>query len=201
MDNSAQEKLFKVGTELFARKGLAGVSIREIAKAAEVNSSLISYHFEGKEGLYKLILEEQFRPIEQLAQNMSNLQMCSQKQRLKFYAESVAHIHRQRPFLLRFLTSELVNPTSYFESVVEKHITSIFRFINNALAEGIKNGEFSKSLNIEHATISLAGIMNFYFIVKPLASRFITITAESDFKYIQDALDIYLKGITRRDDK
>ena len=47
-NRDAKDKLLAAGTELFAKKGFAGVSIRELAEAAGVNSALISYHFGGR---------------------------------------------------------------------------------------------------------------------------------------------------------
>lgn len=42
----------------FAQKGLSGTSIRDIARDAEANSSMISYYFSSKEGLYQECLRE-----------------------------------------------------------------------------------------------------------------------------------------------
>lgn len=39
-------------SELFALNGFSGTSIRDIAKAADVNVSAINYHFQNKENLY-----------------------------------------------------------------------------------------------------------------------------------------------------
>lgn len=50
--------LLEAGKHLFAQKGLSGTSIRDIASAAKVNSSMISYYFDGKEGLYKQCIED-----------------------------------------------------------------------------------------------------------------------------------------------
>jgi len=41
----------------FADKGLAGARVSEIAARAGVNKQLISYHFDGKEGLYRALAE------------------------------------------------------------------------------------------------------------------------------------------------
>ena len=54
----AADKLIKAGTSLFADKGYHETSVRDIAKLAGVNPSLINYHFGGKEELYRTILEE-----------------------------------------------------------------------------------------------------------------------------------------------
>ena len=45
---------------LFARKGLNGVSTRELAKASGSNITMISYYFGGKTGLYEAVLRDVF---------------------------------------------------------------------------------------------------------------------------------------------
>jgi AcrR family transcriptional regulator len=48
--------ILDVATRLFAKLGLDKCSTREIAKQSDINVSLISYYFGGKEGLYKEVL-------------------------------------------------------------------------------------------------------------------------------------------------
>jgi len=60
MENDPKLRIIDVATELFAQKGYAAVGVREIAKDAEVNISMISYYFGGKVGLLKYIIEEFF---------------------------------------------------------------------------------------------------------------------------------------------
>jgi AcrR family transcriptional regulator len=48
--------ILDVATRLFAKLGLDKCSTREIAKHSDINVSLISYYFGGKEGLYKEVL-------------------------------------------------------------------------------------------------------------------------------------------------
>ena len=56
--NAARKLLLAAARHLFARRGLTGTSIRDIADEAGLNSSLISYYFDGKEGLYRACIEE-----------------------------------------------------------------------------------------------------------------------------------------------
>ena len=49
---STKDKILKTAHKLFAEKGLAGVSVRELANECDVNIAAINYHFTNKENLY-----------------------------------------------------------------------------------------------------------------------------------------------------
>ena len=50
--------LLDAAKELFATKGYSGTKVRDIVQKAKVNVSLISYHFGGKEGIYREVLTQ-----------------------------------------------------------------------------------------------------------------------------------------------
>src|SRR5947209_3394035 len=54
----SKEALVKSAKAIFAKKGFDGATVKDLADAAGVNVSLVSYYFGGKEGLYKNCLEE-----------------------------------------------------------------------------------------------------------------------------------------------
>lgn len=51
-----KQKIMEIARVLFANQGFEGTSIREIAKAAEVNIASVNYHFSNKENLFNEIL-------------------------------------------------------------------------------------------------------------------------------------------------
>ena len=51
----------------FAAKGLAGARVSEIAARAGVNKQLISYYFDGKDGLYEAILQRWYAQEREIA--------------------------------------------------------------------------------------------------------------------------------------
>ncbi|MCK5382059.1 MAG: TetR/AcrR family transcriptional regulator [Candidatus Latescibacteria bacterium] len=53
----ARKRILDAATSLFAQKGYAGVGVREIAKTAGVNISMISYYFQGKVGILKEVID------------------------------------------------------------------------------------------------------------------------------------------------
>lgn len=54
----AKQRIFDAALSLFAQKGYDAVGIREIAKAAKVNISMINYYYDGKVGILKAIVNE-----------------------------------------------------------------------------------------------------------------------------------------------
>jgi AcrR family transcriptional regulator len=54
----ARERLLNMALRLFAEKGYAKTSTREIARAAGVNIASISYYFRDKAGLYRAVFTE-----------------------------------------------------------------------------------------------------------------------------------------------
>lgn len=53
----AREKLLETAIRIFAEKGYAGTSVREIAEKAGVSKPVLYYYFKSKEGLFLAILD------------------------------------------------------------------------------------------------------------------------------------------------
>jgi AcrR family transcriptional regulator len=60
---SSREKLIVSAERLFADRGFDGVSVRDIANAAGVNSALVGYYFRGKEGLLSEVYTRHCEPM------------------------------------------------------------------------------------------------------------------------------------------
>lgn len=89
MEKDAKTRLIETATPLFAQRGFTGVSVRDLAHAADVNVAAISYHFGSKEGLYQAVLEDLFWPIAQALEMLKTLPPLSGEQRLSMYAERI----------------------------------------------------------------------------------------------------------------
>ena len=57
LENNSRERLLETATELFAEKGYAGASVREIVEKAGVSKPVLYYYFNSKEGLFYAILD------------------------------------------------------------------------------------------------------------------------------------------------
>lgn len=57
LKTTTRELLLQTATRLFAERGFDGTSIRDISEESGCNPAMVSYHFDGKEGLYAACIE------------------------------------------------------------------------------------------------------------------------------------------------
>ena len=198
---NSKDKYLSVAAKLFAQKGFAGVSIRELASAARANSALISYYFGSKEGLYSEVLKIQFAPILELIDTF-RYGANDPEERLYLYARGVMYIHQRFPFVLQLVHNELHNPTPFLNSIIVEHIKKVRDFLCTTIQNGIASGHFRQDVDPSFAVITLAGMLNFYFIVRPIAKNFLPLHSDSnssdcDQQFVQQAMEIFLRGIRR----
>jgi len=62
MDEDTKSRILAAAEALFAEKGYAAVSVREITHAAGVNLAAVNYHFGGKENLYLEVFRSRWLP-------------------------------------------------------------------------------------------------------------------------------------------
>jgi TetR/AcrR family transcriptional regulator len=193
----AKEKLLLAAAQLFAERGFAGVSIREVATAAGVNSALISYHFGGKEGLYEAVVTAQFERVISRFEKMVATEGTPQE-KIKMYADLIRSNHTEdQPLMARLIQGELSSPTSCMENVIKKNVSRMARLVTGIIKEGMDSGAFRNDILPVFAAVSLAGMLNFFFIMREVTKAIIPGSDNQDEAFIEAALSIYLKGMGR----
>ncbi len=195
-ENDCRAHLIATATPLFAEKGYKGVGVREIAAAAGVNLSMISYYFKGKEGLYAAVLNEQFATL----QGVARLKEIDGDALGKFetYVRATVARYRKNPYLLRFYTSELTNPTPCFETIVKPAIREVVRMLLDAFSEGVSQKQFRPGLDPTDTVLALAGMINFYFLLEPATGDLVDHTAARDEELIGHVMELLSHGVLAR---
>jgi AcrR family transcriptional regulator len=62
-EDGTRERILRTAERLFAERGFNGVSVRELAAAAQVNIASIGYHFDSKEGLLSEVYRRHCEPL------------------------------------------------------------------------------------------------------------------------------------------
>lgn len=187
------KKLMEVGTQLFAERGVNGVSIRELSMAAGTSISMISYHFGSKEGLYSAVLQQQFACFAEIHE--IRRQVSDPVEMIESYLRWTFQRHRNNPHLLRFYTSELTNPTPFFETLVGPVIDEVIVTMAEAIAQGQQQGKFRGDVDPANAALALAGMVNYFFLSLQATKKLISQSPEQDESLVRQYLEIFIRGI------
>jgi TetR/AcrR family transcriptional regulator len=186
-------KLLEVGTRLFAERGLHGVSIRELAQEAATSISMISYHYGSKEGLYSAVLQQQFASFQEIHEIRGRI--SDPIAMIEEYLRWTFQRHRNNPHLLRFYTSELTNPTPFFETIVMPVIDQVIATMAEVIQEGIEQKQFREDVHATNAAVALAGMVNYFFLSSLATAKLINHSPKDDEKLIKQYLDIFIRGV------
>ncbi len=108
-EQNSKERILKVASKLFAQKGFAGTSVREISKAAGVNVAMISYFWGGKKELFHGIInntiEKQTRYAKSALDFAINPEDLSKEQQIELMYRTV---DKAIEFFYSDLSSELL---------------------------------------------------------------------------------------------
>jgi len=151
----SKNKLLHTAFELFALRGLDGVSTREIVKKAGCNIHAISYYFGGKEGLYKAVLDyvaecgkEESRAYLHFEDYCNALPSLDKKQSLDLLLRICDDLidfgfANKNMYIGLMLTREEFAPSKYNKRFLEKLKSPMQGFITNCVAKitGLKEKE------------------------------------------------------------
>ena len=195
MEKDAKMKLIEAAMPLFPEKGFAGVSIREIADAAGVNSASISYYFGGKEGLYEAVLDHIYSQIDTLI-GTENENIQTADAFVHDFAIKLVQIHKKFPYLVRYLYMEMLSPSRFCDTIIKRQLTKIFDYLCSGINRSIKSGEFRPDLDVGFAALSLSALINMFFIVSPMRHRIMQ-RDDEEITYVEQAVRIFLNGVRK----
>jgi AcrR family transcriptional regulator len=117
----ARDTILGTAMKLFAQKGYAGCSIREICQTAGVTKPVLYYHFRCKEQLYQELMLDIFNQTRKNLLQLSNFR-GSLRDRLIHYVSSELRNCRKDPDHIRLLFRMMFSPEGaypYFNFIEE----------------------------------------------------------------------------------
>lgn len=168
-DGSARKRLLDVATKLFAQNGLEGTSVRDIAKAADLNISLVSYYFGGKEGLYKAVIFEFAQGASERVEallhhlDLENITEDSFKKGMHAFIKGMLPIKFAARDIQLILHREMLGGLPYAKEAYEKIFSKIVENVVGIYRAGQKKGFVRQDLNPYIIFFSLVHATDIYF--------------------------------------
>jgi AcrR family transcriptional regulator len=149
--------IMEVATEEFARDGLSGARIDEIAARTRTSKRMIYYHFGSKEALYLAVLEAAYRRLRSVELGL-DLEARPPDEALRQLVRSTFDHHHANPDTVRIIMNENLHYGTFLKKsqVIRKLNIPAIDATKRILERGEKEGVFRHDIDpIElHMTIS-----------------------------------------------
>jgi AcrR family transcriptional regulator len=180
-----EQRILDVAIREFARKGLAGARVDEIARRAGVNKQLLYYYFKNKEGLYNAVLAEMV--------SVSAKKDAQMREKIEHEGYGNALIHsatlkeRKRWQLWRRLWSWEALERGHTKLVREDERRKAWQQTVSRLREAQERGEVDDRFDSEMLMLAIEGVLNYPHVL-PQNTKLITGSLPMDEEFIDRQL-------------
>lgn len=166
-DVNSREKILEVAEALYARRGFAGVGMREVAEAAGLGKSSLFHHFRSKVQLYLAVLERVLgRLDDRLGSALS--QPVPPAEKLDRWIDVTIDTFAEQPASARILLRALFEDDEFDGTdwpegqAVDRRLSSVLEGVSRLLNEGMREGAFRKA-STPHVLQTLIGAAIYHF--------------------------------------
>lgn len=166
LEVASRDKILDAAEDLFARRGFAGIGMREVAEAAGLGKSSLFHHFKSKAELYAAVVG---RILDHLDEQLTAALAAGGDPLARFdrWLDTLIDTFGKYPTYPRLLLRSLfeddeLTGTGEEEQHADRTIKRIFAAIGRLLREGMEAGIF-RLASIPHTLQSIAGLTVYHF--------------------------------------
>jgi AcrR family transcriptional regulator len=155
---------------VFARRGFAGASVRDVAETARVNNAMIYYHFKDKVELYRAVLSDSFAAFDRIWDHEIFNTSADARAKIGKYIEELIGFQHANEDLRRILSMEFACGGQNITWLAENLFDNSYQKLIGILKDGMRRGEL-KHMDLNFAIASLIGMVIHTFIMKPVVEH------------------------------
>jgi len=168
-EGDTRASILAAARRIFARRGLVGASVREVAEAAQVNNAMIYYHFKDKEDLYRAVLSDSFSALSEIWNDPVFTGGATVRRKIERFIESYIRFQKGNEDLRRIMAMEFAS-SGDSTLICMRHFDDTYARLAGLFREGVRTGEIRK-LDPFLTVASLTGIITHNFILQPMAEH------------------------------
>ncbi len=200
---SGRQRLIEAAEMEFGQKGYDGASVLSIANRAGVKQPLLNYHFGGKEGLWRAVVESAYtEPLKASTLASEALDDADPLTRLRATLRVFAVNNIRHPAAHALVVMEVAQASPRLDWLVENYMKPFHDKLDALIADCHAAG-LLKPYPREHASIMMTGMLTAIQSATHLAKRVYGVgpmTAEQTERHAEQAIDALLNGmLVRRD--
>lgn len=138
-DRETRARLLDAAARLFAERGYARVTVRDICKKARANVAAVNYHFGGKDGLYRAVMRHAMDTMQATTEEARAAgRDLPAAERIRAYvsvfADRLLGVHHQT-WIHQLMLREMSDPTPALAMVAEEVLKPRMMYLSGAIAE------------------------------------------------------------------
>lgn len=158
--DSLRSRILDQAVALFAERGFAATSMREVAEAANCTKPALYYHFDSKQALFTEVIRSATEEIGAIIERHVAGPGTVRERLGRSMGDYFDHV-RTNPTALRLLMraeihAESGQPDIDFRSARAVMVDTVIKM----LAEGVERGEIRADIHLEDAVGALAGVID-----------------------------------------
>jgi AcrR family transcriptional regulator len=164
---STRARVLAAATDLFARKGLDGVRLREVAAAAGATVPLVCHHFKDKDSLYRAAIEGALQRFAALGWDVLRAQGRFE-QRLEAFVAGLIALLAADPTATALLHRELMDGGAHARPLAERSFLPLKQAATEEIRAAQARGEARAELDPELLVLHLVGAVVYPAIAAPI---------------------------------
>jgi AcrR family transcriptional regulator len=136
-DQATRDRLLSTATRLFAERGFAKVTIREICRSARANGAAVNYHFGGKKGLYNEVVRAAIQTMQSTTAAMHDAGAGRPAdQQLALYVSIFLKriVAARDSWIHQLMVRELSDPTPALDLVLKRVVRPRMAYLRSVIA-------------------------------------------------------------------
>lgn len=160
---ATRARILEAAKKEFAKNGLGGSRVDDIAERAKANKRMIYHYFESKEGLFQAILEEAYLDIRRAEQNLQ-LEDLEPREALEKLVRFTWEYYLKNPEFLTLVNSENLHRGKHLKKseIVKVSSRKLVSMVSTILERGVKAGVFRDGVDPVQLNITIAAVGYYY---------------------------------------
>jgi AcrR family transcriptional regulator len=160
---ATKARILQAAKKEFAKHGLGGARVDEIAERADANKRMLYHYFGSKEDLFRTVLEAAYLDIRRAERKLS-LETQSPTEALETLVRFTWKYYLKNPEFITLVNSENLHRARHLKSLpnLPETMRGLVGMVEDILKRGQESGEFRQGIDATQLNITIAAIGYYY---------------------------------------
>lgn len=162
--DDVRSRILSAAEEVFAERGYAGATTREIAERAGIGKRMLFYYFPTKDAVYRSVLE---RIITGLVAIYEHTRGEPGPVGMADGIDAITHFTAAHLPAMKVWLREIIDGGPHLEELTRRYMVPLYERAGAGVAKNMASGAF-RAADPMHVLVNVGGVTLFYFLIAPM---------------------------------